>query len=448
MEAVRKSSISRRRLLRGTGVALGLPWLEAMGAASSSGRANRWPVRMAALYMPNGAYPGTWTPKEAGRHYKLTPSLEPLAGMRHHVTVLSNLWNEQAKDGDGHYVKESSILTCARIKKTQGADLRNGVSFDQIAARSKGHLTPLPSLELGVTPVAVGNDAVVGYTRVYGSHISWATPTTPLARELNPKAVYERLFRAANGTDQARAKLDNLLLDRVLQDAKRLRGKLGPSDRVRLDEYLSSMRSIEKRVARSTRQREHPWKPLAQLDLRQAPTERPSSHSEHVRLMLDMIAVAFQSDATRIATFMFGNAVSNVSFRFLDDVTSGHHDVSHHGQNEEKLAEYKIINRWHVEQYTYLLKRLGDMREGESSVLDNSMILFASALADGQKHDPHKLPILLGGKGGGRVDAGRHLIYPEDHPLADLYVSMLDAFGTPVDRFGDSTGPLRGLLHA
>ena len=447
MKAVRNSNISRRTLLRGAGVTLGLPWLEAMGASARSGRNDRWPVRMAALYMPNGAYPETWTPKEAGRHYKLTPSLEPLAGMRRHVTVLSNLWNEQAKDGDGHYVKESSILTCTRIKKTQGADLRNGVSFDQVAARSRGYLTPLPSLELGVTPVAVGNDAVVGYTRVYGSHISWATPTAPLARELNPRAVYERLFRAANGTRRGRAKLDNLLLDRVLQDAKRLRGELGPGDRLRLDEYLSSMRSIEKRVTRSTRRRGHPWKPLSQLDLRQAPTERPSSHLEHVRLMLDMIAVAFQSDATRIATFMFGNAVSNVSFRFLEGVTSGHHDVSHHGQNEEKLAEYKIINRWHVEQYAYLLKRLGDMSEGESSVLDNSMILFASALADGQKHDPHKLPILLGGQGGGRVDAGRHLVYPEDHPLADLYVSMLDAFGTPVDRFGDSTGPLRGLLH-
>lgn len=442
----RSQQFSRRALLRGSGVVLGLPWLEAIGSEKGRSESNPSPVRMAALYMPNGAYPASWTPTEAGRNYELTPSLEPLANLRKQVTVLSNLWNEQAKDGDGHYVKESSILTCARIKKTQGADLRNGTSFDQAAAKACGHLTPLPSLELGVTPVAVGNDAVVGYTRVYGSHISWSTPTTPLARELNPRAVYERLFRAAHGVSSDEAGLDSLLLDRVLQDAKRLRKSLGAADRIRLDEYLASVRSLEERVQWSTQSGRSDWEPLASLDLRNAPTDRPSSHLEHVRLMLDMIAVAFQSDTTRVATFMFGNAVSNVSFRFLDGVTSGHHDVSHHANEEQKLAEYKIINRWHVEQYAYLLRRLAGMSEGEGSVLDNSMIVFASALSDGQKHDPHKLPVLLGGKGGGRIDSGQHLIYGEDHPLANLYLALLEAFGAPAGRFADSTGPLSGLL--
>ena len=448
MRRVRTTRISRRALLRGGGVALGLPWLEAMAATRGRREVAGRPVRMAALYMPNGAFPETWTPASAGRDFHLTRSLEPLADIRGEVNILSNLWNEQAKDGDGHYVKEASILTCSRIKKTQGADLRNGVSFDQVAANARGHLTPLPSLELGVTPVAVGNDAVVGYTRVYGSHISWATPTTPLARELNPRAVYERLFRASSGSQASDAKLDFLLLDRVLRDAKRLRAELGAADRVRLDEYLSSVRSIESRVERSSDQSKSQWKPLAKLDPRHAPPDRPSSHLEHVRLMLDMIAIAFQSDTTRIATFMFGNAVSNVSFRFLDGVSSGHHEVSHHAGVQEKLEQYKIINRWHVEQFGYLLRRLQSMPEGDSNVLHNSMVLFASALADGQKHDPHKLPVLLGGRGGGRVDSGQHLVYTEDHPLADLYVSMLDAFGAPVDRFADSTGPLRGLLHA
>lgn len=446
MPASRTLQISRRALLRGSGVVLGLPWLEATALGNRRADPRPSPVRIAALYMPNGAYPATWTPTAAGRDFELTPSLEPLADIRQQVTVLSNLWNEQAKDGDGHYVKESSILTCARIKKTQGADLRNGISFDQIAASARGHLTPLPSLELGVTPVAVGNDAVVGYTRVYGSHISWSTPTTPLARELNPRAVYERLFRAAQGSSASEAGLDSLLLDRVLQDAKRLRKRLGSSDRARLDEYLASVRSLEERVQWSTRTDRSNWEPLTNLDLRDAPTERPSSHLEHVRLMLDMIAVAFQSDTTRVATFMFGNAVSNISFRFLDGVTSGHHDVSHHANEEQKLAEYKIINRWHVEQYAYLLRRLADMPEGEGSVLDNSMVVFASALSDGQKHDPHKLPVLLGGKGGGRIDSGQHLIYGEDHPLANLYVALLDAFGAPAERFADSSGPLSGLL--
>ena len=448
MVPLRKRRISRRALLRGTGgVALGLPWLEAMGSAKDGEGNGSGPVRLAALYMPNGAYPESWTPAEAGGDFGLTPSLEPVAPVRKHVTVLSNLWNEQAKDGDGHYVKEASILTCARIRKTQGADLRNGTSFDQVAAKARGHLTPLPSLELGVTPVAVGNDAVVGYTRVYGSHISWASPTTPLPRELNPRAAYERLFRAAHGTPSSEAELDSLLLDRVVTDAKRLRSSLAAGDKTRLDEYLSSIRSIEKRVERSSSRAGSEWTPLVPLDSRDAPTGQPSSHLEHVRLMLDVIAAAFQSDTTRIATFMFGNAVSNVSFRFLDGVTSGHHDVSHHGGKDEKLAEYKIINRWHVEQFVYLLDRLAKMREGESSVLRNSLVVFSSALSDGQKHDPHKLPVLLGGDGGGRISAGQHLVYAEDHPLADLYVSLLDAFGAPVERFADSTGTLRGLLR-
>jgi hypothetical protein len=417
----------------------------AIGRASAPAK---FPVRMAALYMPNGAYPETWTPKTTGRDFELTPSLEPLAGLRNEICVLSNLWNEQSKDGDGHYVKEAAILTCTRIKKTQGADLRNGISVDQAAAKQAGRQTPLPSLELGVTPVAVGNDDVVGYTRVYGSHISWGSPTTPLARELNPRAVYERLFRASNGSGADEAKLDSLLLDRVLGDANQLRGRVGSEDRHRIDEYLSVMRSLEERLDRANDPESHTWKMLAPIDPAAAPTGRPSSHLEHVRLMLDMIAIAFQTDTTRISTFMFGNAVSNVSFRFLEKVSAGHHDVSHHQNEEEKLSQYKIINRWHVEQYAYLMSRLAAMKEGDSTVLDNSMVLFASALADGNKHDPHKLPILLGGRGGGRIDTGQHLVYAEDAPLANLYVSMLDAFGTPVERFADSTGPLQGLLHS
>jgi hypothetical protein len=309
-----------------------------------------------------------------------------------------------------------------------------------------GDQTPLPSLELGVTPVAIGVDAVVGYTRVYGSHIAWSSPTTPLAREINPRSVYERLFRASSEPAGNAAKMDALLLDRVLGDANRLRGQVGPADRIRLDEYLSVMRSLEERVERAGSPERRTWKARAAIDPKSAPTDRPSGHAEHVRLMLDMIAVAFQSDTTRVCTFMFGNAVSNVSFRFLDGVTAGHHDVSHHENNPDKLREYQLINQWHIEQFAYLLRRLQSMKEGGATVLDNSMVLFASALSDGQKHDMHKLPIVLGGRAGGRIDSGQHLIYTEDSPLANLYVSMLDAFGAPVERFADSTGPLPGLL--
>jgi hypothetical protein len=419
-----------------------------MARASTTGSSTKPPVRMAALYMPNGVNVSAWTPKGTGRDFELSPTLSPLASVKDSVTVLSNLWNQGSKGGDGHYVKEAAILTCSTIKKTPGADIGNGVSVDQVAAQRTGDQTPLPSLELGVTPVAIGVDAVVGYTRIYGSHIAWSSPTTPLAREINPRAVWERLFRAGNGTSANTAKMDKLLLDRVLGDARALRTQVSASDKQRLDEYLSVMRSMEERVERSTSTARRTWKARAPLQRPVAEIpEQPSGHAEHVRLMMDMIAAAFETDTTRIATFMFGNAVSNVSFRFLEGCTAGHHDVSHHGNDADKLRQYQIINQWHIEQYAYLLKRLAAMKEGESTVLDNSMVVFASALSDGNKHDPHRLPIVLGGKGGGRIQSGQHLVYSDDHQLANLYVSMLDAFGTPVERFGDSTGPLQGLLR-
>lgn len=443
--------LSRRSVLRGAGVALGLPWLELMTPAKASANTagtQAHPIRLAALYMPNGVNVDHWFPEGKGRDFQLTPSLAPLADVKDQLLVFSNLWNANSKGGDGHYVKEAAILTCQTIKKTPGADLANGVSLDQLAAQKIAGQTPLPSLELGVTPVAIGVDAVVGYTRVYGSHIAWSSPTTPLAREINPRAVFERLFRASTGQGANAAKMDTLLLDRVLGDARRLRNDLGASDRIRLDEYLSVMRSMEERVQRAQNGTQRPWKARVAMDAKQTPPENPKDHAEHVRLMMDMMATAFQTDTTRVCTFMFGNAVSNVSFRFLEGVSAGHHDVSHHQKDPDKLRQYQIINQWHVNEYAYLLKRLKSMQEGESTVLDNSMVLFSSALCDGNKHDPHKLPLLLGGRGGGRIDSGQHLVYSEDSPLANLYVSMLDAFGAPVERFADSTGPLPGVLKS
>ena len=437
-----KPALSRRSILKGAGVGLSLPWLEAMAATPSA----KPPVRLAALYMPNGVNVDFWTPKGKGREWELSKTLSPLEPLKNQVTVLSNLWNANSKGGDGHYVKEAAILTCTTIKKTPGADIGNGVSVDQMAARSVADQTPLPSLELGVTPVAIGVDAVVGYTRVYGSHIAWSNATTPLAREINPRSVYERLFRAASGQSNNSAKMDTLLLDRVLGDANRLRGQVGAADRIRIDEYMSLMRSLEQRVQRASAGTQRTWKARANMDPKATPPEKPADHAEHVRLMMDMIATAFQTDTTRVATFMFGNAVSNVSFRFLEGVSADHHDVSHHSKEADKLRQYQLVNQWHIAQYAYLLQRLSEMKEGEGTVLDNSMVLFASALSDGNSHNPHKLPIVLGGRGGGRIDSGQHLVYTEDDPLANLYVSMLDAFGAPVERFADSTGPLAGLL--
>ena len=441
-----KSTLTRRTLLKGAGAALGLPWLEAMASATESAAP---PVRMAFLYMPNGVNVPAWMPCGTGRDFALSPTLQPLAGLKDQITVLSGLWNAASKGGDGHYVKEAAILTCQTIKKTQGADLGNGTSVDQMAAKQAASQTPLPSLELGVAPVAIGVDAVVGYTRVYGSHIAWSDATTPLAREINPRAVFERLFRASTGPAANSAQSDKLLLDRVLGDAKRLRAEVGAADQVRLDEYLSLMRQLEARVERASAGTQRKWKARAAMDPKAAPVENPASHAEHVRLMMDMIATAFQTDTTRVSTFMFGNAVSNVSFRFLEGVTAGHHDVSHHQNDADKLRQYQLINRWHVEQYAYLLQKLQGMREGESTVLDNSMVVFASALSDGNSHNPHRLPIVMGGRGGGRIESGQHLQYTDDSPLANLYLSMLDVFGAgPMTRFGDSTGPLAELVRS
>lgn len=432
--------ISRRTILRGAGVSLALPWLEAMAAPTP-----QVPVRMAFLYVPNGANMGAWVPETTGPGFTLSKSLEPLQDVRDSITVLSNLWNEASKAGDGHYVKEAAILTCTTIRKTPGADLANGISVDQLAAQRTGRQTPLPSLELGVTPVASGIDAAVGYTRLYGSHIAWSSPATPLAREINPHSAYERLFRAA-GQQGGSGPMDTLLLDRVLGEAKRMRAQVGAADRLRIDEYLSVVRSLEERLDRAKSPERNAWKPRVALDPKAQPPDREYSHEEHVRLMLDVIALAFQSDTTRISTFMFGNAVSNVSFRFLEGVSAGHHDVSHHQKDQDKLRQYEIITRWHVQQLAYLLNKLRSMKEGESNVLENSMVLFGSALSDGDRHDPHNLPLLLAGRGGGRIASGQHLQYTPDTPLSNLYVSMLDAFGTPVERFADSTGRLPGVL--
>ncbi|MCS7467856.1 DUF1552 domain-containing protein [Stieleria sp. ICT_E10.1] len=449
----RQMPLSRRTLLRGAGAALALPWLEAMmpgkvSAAESEGKAPEdSPLRMAALFVPNGVRQDMWTPEATGRDFELTPTLEPLADVKDQLLVLTNLWNQASNFGDGHYVKCSGFLTCTTINKSLGIDLNcNGRSMDQVAADYSGKLTPLPSLELGIDPVTTGVDTNVGYTRVYGSHIAWSGPTSPLARELNPHLVFDRLFRAGNPNKGA-AQRDRLLLDRVLEDADQLKHRLGAADRQRMEEYLQSVRSVEKRLQNQDAGGAKQWQPLVKLDRQNRPPEqRPDAYVEQVRLMLDMIALAFQTDTTRVCTFMFGNAVSGRNFSFLDGVSGGHHDTSHHQNNEDKLRQYQLINRWHVEQYAYLLGKLRSMKEREGTVLDNSMILYGSGLRDGNSHNPHNLPILLGGSGGGRIATGQHLSFGRDTPLANLYAAMLNAFGTGHERFADSTGILPGIL--
>ncbi|MDA0753045.1 MAG: DUF1552 domain-containing protein [Verrucomicrobia bacterium] len=438
--------ISRRTLLKGAGAALALPWLESMMSPRLLAQPEEGPRRLGVLFMPNGVREDQWTPEGEGTDFKLSQTLSPLESLKDKLLIPTNLWNQASNVGDGHYVKTSGFLTCQTISKSLGFDLNsNGVSMDQIAARGIAGQTPLPSLELAIAPVSIGVDTNVGYTRVYGSHIAWSRPTRPLAREINPRLVFERLFRITNPKEGG-SQQDRLLLDRVLGDAKQLQRRVSQEDRARIDDYLESVRALEQRVEQASRPEGASWQPAVDMDPTVKPDGIPGEHAEHVRLMLDMMALAFQTDSTRVTTFMFGNAVSNTNFSFLDGVSSGHHSVSHHENKEENLVQYQLIAQWHVEQYAYLLNKLQNMPEGNGTVLDHSMIMFGSGLRDGNKHSPRNLPLVIAGSAGGRIKTGQHLVQDPNTPLANLYCSMLEAFGTPVEQFGDSTEKLPGVL--
>jgi hypothetical protein len=445
--------ISRRTVLRGSGAVLALPWLEAMGETASAkpgpGATRRGaegpPRRMAALFFPNGVREDRWTPKSEGEQWEITPQLRPLLEHQRDVSVLTGLWNEASKTGDGHYAKDAPWLTGTTIKKTTGVDLNSGgISADQIAAAAIGHQTPLPSLELGTEPVRVGVDGAVGYTRVYGAHIAWKSPTQPLSKEINPRLVFDRMTRIASG--ERGGKSNRPLLDLVGEDTRRLKTRLGHGDRHRLDQYLESVRSLEQRLQRLEGEAAFAWEPRADLSKRTPPKENPETHAERVRLMLDMMVLAFEADITRVCTFMFGNAVSNINYSFLQGVSGSHHEMSHHQNKDEKLDQYERITRWHVEQFAYVVDRLRHIREGDSNVLDNSMILFGSGLRDGNSHDPHDLPLLLAGRGGGRLRGGVHVRSSSDSPMANLLLTMLRALDVPAKSFADSTGPIDSLF--
>jgi hypothetical protein len=471
--------LPRRTFLRGAGVCLGLPLLDAMlplraAAPPAAPQGPSAPVRAAYLYFPNGAWMEAWVPRKTGADYELPFSLTPLAPVRDSVVVLSGLDKPFSRSGDGHYAKTANFLTGLAVRKTTGQDLNaGGASVDQVAAGRLGRLTPLPSLELATDPVVNGLDRAVNYTRLYGSYISWRRPNLPMPRLIDPRAVFERMFgprdAAGRPLPQPSRADDRSLLDAALESAHDLRRRLGRSDRHKLDEYLESVRSVEGRLASPRGKEARRWRPptrpgnLAPPPAMARPamlfTSRDNGGDgaalpggsrinppELVRLMLDMIVLAFWTDATRNVTFMFANDVSPRNFSFLEGVSENHHSSSHHGRQQRKIDSYKIITRWHVGQFAYLLGRLRSVKEGERTLLDNSLIMCGSSLSDGDRHDPNNLPILLGGKGGGRIRSGQHLASPRNTPLCNLYVSMLDCMGVQVPRFGDSAGPLRGLM--
>jgi len=435
--------LSRRTFLRGAGASLGLPLLDVMTPAFGESKASP-PVRMSCIYFPNGMWEKDWIPAKAGADYELPFALQPLAPHKDDVLVLTGLDKKHSHQGDGHYAKTANYLTGLPVFKTTGKDLSVGqASIDQYCAGRIGHLTPLPSLELGIDPVISGIDSNVGFTRLYGSHISWRSATTPVAREIHPRLAWQRLFgmNRAVAVDPAAARKqedDRKLLDLVLEDAQAVRGRLGRDDQGKFDEYLDSIRGVEKRIEFFSKPDPRDWKAPEPGDVA-PPTGAPGDHKAHVRLMLDLVTLAFQTDTTRINTFMFANDVSGKNFAgLIDGVKGAHHEFSHHENKKEKYEPYSKIVRWHVEQLAYLLDRMKAVKEGERTLLDNTMVMFGSSFSDGNRHDPAGLPILLAGRAGGTIISGRHLSFPKGTPLCNLYVAMLERMGTAVRRFGDS----------
>ncbi len=440
--------LSRRRFLQGCGVALSLPWMPSLVPRVANGAETAAPpVRSAFLYFPNGVWEKDWIPKQTGSEYELTPSLEPLENIRNDVLVLTGLDKKHSHGGDGHYAKTANFLTGMPVTKTTGKDISSGgISVDQLMAQHTGEFTPLPSLELGTEPVISGIDSNVGYTRLYGSHISWQSPTRPVAKEINPRLVYERLFGKTLNPDSSKAESYRNLLDYVLEDARRLRPKLGRDDQFKMDEYLESVRAVEKRIEFSTKGENGDWQPdVDDHVLAAGHPGVPGDFREHIAIMLDLIVLAFQTDSTRVASLMFANDVSGRNFSFLEGVRGGHHELSHHENKREKIEQYQRINRWHVEQFARMLTKLRSIKEGNGTLLDNCMILCGSSMSDGNRHDPDNLPILLGGRGGRSLNSGRHLAADGQVPLCNLYHAMLDRMGVEVEAFGDSTGPLKNL---
>lgn len=441
----RNWQISRRTVLRGLGTAVALPLLDCMAPALAlAADSKKTPVRMAFIYVPNGKHMPDWTPTTLGTDFELPYILEPLANVKQELLVLSGLAQDHGRphgDGPGDHARAlSSFLTGQQARKTHGADIKVGVSVDQVAARKIGQRTKFSSLELGCDRGAQAGNCDSGYSCSYSTNISWRTDTTPQAKEIDPKLAFERLFSTGSAASarSKREKFNKSVLDFVLEDARDLQARLGAKDKRKLDEYLSSVRELEVRVASAGRA---PHEPLPDYP---APAGIPTDHTEHIRLMYDLLTLAFQGDLTRVSTFVVANEGSNRAYPFIG-VADGHHDLSHHGGNEEKQQKIREINRFHVTQFAYFLEKLSKISEGERSLLDNSMIMYGSGLGDGNAHNHDNLPILLAGRGGGTIVPGRHSKCEKETPLNNLFLSMLDRMDSSVDSLGDSTGRLELL---
>jgi Protein of unknown function (DUF1552) len=438
--------ISRRTILRGLGAAVALPWLEAMGpltALAVEEKPRTIPNRLAILYVPNGKNMAEWTPKTEGTNFELPSILDPLKAHKDQLLVLTGLTADKARDhGDGggdHARALSAFLTGCQPRKTDGTDIRAGVSMDQVAASRIGDQTKLASLEIGCERGAMAGNCDSGYSCVYSSTMSWRSATQPLPKEVDPKLLFDRLFSSVPDAERVRRDRNRQsVLDFVREDSVDLKNKLGSNDQRKLDEYFSAIRDVEQRIERAKKLPEPKAPEMAK------PTGVPASFQDHVRLMADLLVLAFQADVTRVCTFVLANEGSNKPYPFIN-VPEGHHDLSHHGNDQKKLAKIRDINKFHVTQLAYLLNKLRSVKEGDGTLLDHAMIAYGSANSDGNRHNHDDLPILLAGHGCGTIKPGRHIRFPSETPLNNLWLSMLDRLKIGMPKLGDSTGKLKGL---
>jgi hypothetical protein len=440
-----KHQLARRTFLKGTGAAMALPLLEAMSSRPGLAGATEStaPRRMVFVFFPNGCIQPAWTPEQVGTEFALGESLKSLEKFQSELNIITGLGQDNGKakgDGAGDHARcAASFLTGAHPFKTSGANIRNGVSVDQVGAEKIGRQTRLPSLEVGIEKGRNAGNCDSGYSCAYSSNVSWKSDTTPMAKDVNPKSVFERLFGRPGGRDVKRDAYRKSILDLVANDAARLQKRLGKTDRRKVDEYFTSVREIELRIDAAAAAADQVPPEFA------VPDEIPRDLTQHIRLMYDLLVLALQTDSTRIATFMLGNAGSNRAYTMVD-VKEGHHSLSHHQEMEEKTSQIKRIDRYLADHFSYFLEKLQGVAEGEGTLLDNSMVLYGSGLGDGQRHSHTGLPIILAGRGGGTVSTGRHIKYDKHVPLNNLFLSMLDRVGaTGIDALGDSTGRLSEL---
>jgi len=444
-----KKHLSRRTILRGVGATLALPLLDGMVPALTAlaQTAARGARRMAVVYTPNGMMMPDWAPRGEGSSFELSPILQPLAAHRDRLVVLSGLEDKygwpQADEGAGDHARASAtFLTGVHVRKTEGADLRAGVSMDQIAARTFGNETQLASLELALESVEMLGACDAGYSCAYANTISWRSPTTPMPMENDPRAVFERLFGGSDSTDPAarlaRIRKDRSILDSVTERVTDLRHDLGPRDRSKLTEYLDAVRDVERRIQKAEQQS------ARELPLVERPAGVPGSFEEHATMMFDLLALAFQTDMTRVSTFMLGREVSGRAYPEIG-VPDAHHPVSHHQNDPEKLAKLSKINILHMQQFAYFVEKMRATPDGDGSLLDHSMLLYGAAISDSNVHMHDNLPLVMVGSAGGRIAGGRHLVYRKGTPVTNLFLNMLDKLGVPAESIGDSTGRLEHL---